>query len=87
VEDVRPQAIGRELRVLGEHERLVEECDCLTDLGLRVAQDADLEDDARAIDVGEASAERERRRLLEERHRRLELPSSNARPRLAAAEA
>ena len=83
MEDVRAQAIGGQVGALRQHERLVEEDDRLGDARLRVADDADPEHDLGAVDVGEPGAHGQRGRLLEQRHRRRELPEADVRPRLS----
>ena len=87
MEDVRAQAIGRRILTLRQDQGLVEEDYRLADARLRVADDADLEDDLGTIDVGEARGHGQRSRVLEERHRAFEISGAYPRPRLAAEKA
>ena len=84
VQDVRAQAIGRRVGTTRQDQCLVQEDNRFADARLRVADDADLEDDLGAIGVGESSAHGQRRRLPEQRHRALEVSSANSRPGLAS---
>ena len=80
MEDVGTKTIRRQVRPFREHERLLEEDECLVDLGLGVADDSDLENHLGSVDVGETGANGERGRFLEQRHRELELPGAYVGP-------
>ena len=87
MEDVRAQAIRRQIRLLREDQGLVEEDDRLVDARLRVPDDADLEDDLGAIGVREPGGHDQGRSLLERHHRVIEISHANPRPRLGEEEA
>ena len=87
VEDVGTKTIRRQVRPLREHERLLEEDECLANLGLGVADDSDLEHHLGSVDVGESGANGERGRFLEQPHRELELPGAYVGPGFPQTEA